>query len=235
MTDELLNGIIAAITGAISGGLVNWLLELRREHREDKKEKKKEEKDAFEKRPELEIVEYKSDLSGVKKTKKKCDINIFLTKIEKVSIENDIVTASYNKDYFDEDKWCSVEYTFRNAGKTDIKCINPICMYKKDTILCDISNAQEVLEQGSLSYSVWYDRKIHVGQTFSMRVYFHKECIVAGNMSAIMAMGMEDSNGLFWLQPLFVPDEKIYDAFRLSYKEYRECILPIQAIKRQER
>lgn len=223
MISELMNAIIAASTGAITGGIVNLILEKRKERREDKKEKERENKEIYEKRPELQIVDYKNYLDrpgyGVKK-----DINIFLTKIEDVFVENEVVTAHFKKEYFNEDEWCCVIYSFKNIGNTDIRCINPICVEKKNMILCDVAIAHEILKHGLLHYTAWYDKKLRVGEIFTMKVCYHKECILPGNFSALMVMGIEDSNGRFWEQPLFVPNNKIYDASRLSQKEYKENI-----------
>lgn len=232
MTSEMIRTIISAITGAIAGGIVTLLLDKRKERREDKKEKQKEKKKIYEDRPELQIVEYKEYISRLgHKLKKECDINVFMTKIEKVSVENDIVTAHYNKEFFSEDEWCCVIYHFKNVGKTDIRCISPICTYKKDTMLCNTSTTQMILEHGLLSYSTMYDRKIRVGESFTMKVCYHKDCIVTGTLSSIMVMGIEDCNGRFWEQPLFAPNNKIYETHRITYKEYKDDFLPDTAIE----
>ena len=88
MTNELMNAIVSAITGAVAGGMVNLLLDKRKENLEDIKEKKK----IYEDRPELQIIEYKEYIKcSAYKFKKECDINLFMTKMGKVSVENDIV------------------------------------------------------------------------------------------------------------------------------------------------
>lgn len=232
MTSELMNAIISAITGAIAGGIVTLLLDKRKERREDKKEKQNEKKKIYEERPELQIVEYKEYLSRPgHKLKKECDIDVFMTKIEKVSVEDDIVTAHYNKEFFDEKEWCCVIYNFKNVGRMDIRCISPICTYKKDTMLCSVSNAQMILEDGLLSYSTLYDRKVRAGESFTMRIRYHKDCIVAGMMSSIMVMGIEDCNNRFWEQPLFAPNNKIYETYRITHEKYRDNFLPDAAIE----
>lgn len=232
MTDELFNAIISTITGAIAGGAVNFLLEMRKERREDKKEKENEKKKIYEERPELQIVEYKEYLSRPgHKLKKECDIDVFMTKMEKVSVEDDIVTAHYNKDFFNEEEWCCVIYNFKNVGKTDIRCVSPICTYKKNTMLCNVLNAQMILEQGLLSYSTMYDRKICKGESFTMRVCYHKDCIFGGMISSIMVMGIEDCNNRFWEQPLFAPNDTIYETRRITHKEFRDEFLPDAAIE----
>lgn len=226
------NDLIIAIISAVAGGIVTLLLEKRKEHREDKREKQNKKRKIYEERPELQIVEYKEYLSrpgyGLKK---ECDINVFMTKIEKVSVEDDMVIAHYNKNFFNEDEWCCVIYEFKNAGKTDIRCVSPICTYKKDTMLCSVANSQMILEYGLLSYSTLYDRKIRVGETFTMRVCYHKDCIIAGMISAIMVMGIEDCNNRFWEQPLFAPNNTIYETYRITHKEYKNDFLPDAAIE----
>lgn len=232
MTSEIYNTVISAVTGAVAGGLVNYILEKRKEHREDKKEKEKEKKEIYENRPELEIIGYKNHISRPgHRIDKECDINIFLTKIEKVTVEDDTVTAHYNKDYFDIEDWCCVKYTFKNVGKTDIECINPICLYKKDTMLCDIAIAQEICKFGLLHYTAGYDKKLRVGETLTMKVCYHKDCPVTGMLSALMAMGLEDSNGRCWTQALFAPYDKIYSSEQVKHKEYKELLLVDTAIE----
>ena len=122
MTSELTYTIISAIAGAFAGGIVTLILDKRKERREDKKEKQNEKKKIYEDRPELQIIKYKEYISRPgHKLKKECDINVFMTKMGKVSVEDDIVTAYYNKDYFNEEEWCCVIYDFKNVGKTDVE------------------------------------------------------------------------------------------------------------------
>lgn len=228
----MMNDIIIAFISAIIGGAVTLLLERRKEHREDKKENEKEKQKIFEKRPELKITEYKEYLSRPgHKLKKECDISIFITKMTNVSVEGDCVTAHYNKDFFNEEEWCCVIYEFKNVGKTDIRCVSPICMYKKDTMLCEVKMSQLVLEHGILSYSTVYDKKICVGESFAMRICYHKDCISAGMFSAIMVMALEDSNNRYWMQPLFAPNDTIYESYKVTRKEFKEALLPESAME----
>ena len=53
----------------------------------------------------------------------------------------------------------------------------------------------------------------------------------AGMFSALMSMVLQDDNGRYWSQPIFVPNEKIYNSNRISHKEYRERILANSAIE----
>lgn len=163
--------------------------------------------------------------------KKECDINVFITRIENVSVEDRGVIAHYNKEFFNKEEWCCVIYKFQNVGKTDISCISPICTYQKDTMLCDADNAQMILEKGFLDYSTMYDKKIRVGESFTMRICYHKDCIITGLFSSIMVMDIEDTNHRFWEQSLFAPENKIYDTYRITYKDYKDKCLADKAIE----
>jgi len=217
MPDEIITMIISAITSAIISGITTLLLDIRKERRQDKKDQEKEKQKIHEERPELQIIKYEEYMDN---PEQECDINVFMTRIEDVSVDED-VTAHYNKEFFNEKDWCCVIYAFKNVGRTDIRCVSPICTYQKDMVLCDVSIAQFILKHGILNYSTMYDRKIRVGESFTMKVCFHKEYMVTGMMSAIMVMVLEDSNGKFWEQPLFVPSDKIYETYQITCEEYR--------------
>lgn len=230
--EDIKTAIIGAIMGALSGGVVDWILAKRRERREDKKEKEKQTQEIYKKRPELDIIGYKNYTErpgyGIKQ---KCDINIFLTKIWNVSVVNGDVNIEYNDSFFNQEEWCCVIYTFKNSGKTDIQCINPICIEKKSMVLFDVEKVQMFKEYRMLNYSTWYEKKLRIGETFTMKVCFHKDCIMAGAISSLMVMGFQDDNDRFWEQPLFVPEEKIYKANMISYKKYRDKLWTESAIK----
>lgn len=225
------NEIISIIISAITSGTVTLLLDKRKERREDKKVKQNENERIYEERPELQITEYKEYIECPGYELEECDINVFMTKIENVTIDDDMVIAHYDKEFFNKEDWCCVIYEFKNVGKTDIRCVRPICTYKKDTILCDVSSAQMILEHGVLNYSTMYDGKIRVGESFTMRVCYHKECIVSGMLSSILVMGIEDCNNRCWEQPLFAPNNKIYDTYPTTYEKYRDDLLPYVAIE----
>lgn len=232
MKNEIITTIISAIVGAISGGIVTWLLDLRKERRENKKQSRKNRKEIFENRPEFDIVDYKDYISrtgyGVKQ---ECDLNIFLARIEGVSVDEGIVRAQFEMNDFNTDEWCCAIYTFKNVGKTDVTCVWPISVHKKRVVLYDTRIAKKLAEEGVLSYSVCYDKKIRVGETFILKICYHKDCVIAGTFEATLDLGFEDSNCHFWLQPFFAPEDKVYDSRQVTHKEYREQLLPDKAIE----
>lgn len=220
--------IIEIVVSAILGGLVTFYVTLlinKRKERLDKKEKKdQEQKIAFVNRPEMAIVDYKDYISRIGYgIKQKNDIEIYMAHIDNISINNNLY-VSYDMNQFDPKDWCCVIYTFENKGKTDISYLDVICTYKKDTVIFPCSRAKEYAATQSLNYSWGYDKKIRVGETVTLKICYHKDKIACSMSSANMEIGMEDSLGVKWCQPLFAPYNKIYDSYRISAKDYKTLI-----------
>ena len=101
MPDEIITMIISTITSTIISGITTLLLDIRKERRQDKKDQEKEKQKIHEERPELQIIKYEEHKDN---PEKECDINVFMTRIEDVSVDED-VTAHYNKEFFNEKNW----------------------------------------------------------------------------------------------------------------------------------
>lgn len=229
MNSEMLAGIVGAVCGGAVTLFVNMIIERRREKHADGIEARKEKEEILKNRPELAIVDYKDYLARVGYgIRQKCDIELFVARIENVTAtgakKQDVVYAHYREEDFDPDEWCCVIYKFENKGKADISSLDVICNSKRDTCIfpCDI--AQSLAANHVLNYSHCYDKKIRIGEMITIKFCFHKDRVLPGMFSAIMAIGLEDDNNNHWIQPLFVPDNKLYDSKQISYKEYMERI-----------
>lgn len=225
MNNELITALIGAVAGAASGGLVSLLLDKRKERREDKKESQKAKKEAHKTRPEFEIADYKDYTARVGYgIKQPCDIEVLVIPIEDVTItdnnKKEIVNAHYNEEYLNQTDWCCVIYTFKNVGKTDVFSFSVICNYQRDTCILPCGKADFWVKNNMLNYSEIYDQKIRVGDTISVKFCYHKDNIITGSFSAIMSLGMEDDNGIYWLQPLFAPSKKLYDSHPINRSSY---------------
>lgn len=230
VNNEIIVALIGALAVLITGGLVPVLLQNRKEKREDKKEAQKAQKEIYETRPEFAIEDYK-DYTG--RTgygiQLKCDLSVFLARIEGTEINDRVVNAQFRMEDFNQEEWCCVIYTFKNVGKTDVACVYPISMIKRSTVLYEVGLANRMAKEGTLCYSTCYDRKIRVGESFTLKVCYHKERVLLGAFSAALDLGFEDSKGHYWMQPLFAPEDKVYDSSQVTYKEYRDYLLPDSA------
>ena len=227
MTNEVIIAIVSAVAGGIVTLLTTLALDRRKEKREDRLEAKKLQREVFQTRPEMQIVDFKDYISrtgyGVKQ---KCDIELFVAHIDNVTVEgkgkNAVVSAHYKEEHLNSDEWCCVIYTFKNAGKTDISTMDIIWHFQQSSCIFSADEARPWVEGNLLNYSYCYDKKIRVGESVSLKICYHKDSIIPGVFSAPMSIGMIDDNGRYWTQPLFVPQNKIYDSRAVPAKEYVE-------------
>lgn len=228
--DNIVELVISAVAGGIITLLTTWILERRKEKREDRKEEKKKQEEIAQNRPEMAIVDFKDYIErpgyGIKQ---KCDIEVFVAHISNVTVTDEgksgVVYANYDEEDFDSKKWSCVIYTFENKGKTDISMLDIICTYKRDTCIFPCGFAREMAKENVLNYRLCHDKKVRVGERITVKFCYHSERICTGIFTANMVIGMEDDRGGRWLQPLFAPLEKVYDSYKVSYKEYRDEVL----------
>lgn len=240
-----MNEIISAVIGAIISGIISWIAasksQRRKEQREDTIAAQKERKETFQTRPEMDIIEYKNYLSrpgyGIKQ---KCDIEIFMAHIDRVSVEDngkkgkkkrEWIRAHFNPEDLNSSEWCCVMYTLKNVGKTDISTTNIICNYQRDTCIFPCTFLGTFISNNALNYSECYDKKIRSGETVSLKICYHKDRVITGMMSATLSIGMHDDNGHYWQQPLFAPTDRVYDSREVTWKEYKADLRPDLAIE----
>lgn len=227
MKNEIIIVIVSAVVAGIITLLTSLLLDQRKEKREDCLEAKKLQREVFQTRPEMQIVDFKDYISrtghGVKQ---KCDVELFVAHIENTTVEGKkkraIVYAHYKDEHLDPGEWCCVIYTFKNAGKTDVSAMDIIWHFQQSSSIFPVDEARQWAEGNLLNYSCCYDKKIRAGENFSLKICYHKDAIITGMFSATISIGMIDDNGRYWTQPLFAPQNKLYDSRAISPKEYIE-------------
>ena len=227
MTNEIIIAIVSAVAGGIVTLLTTLALDRRKEKRDDRLEAKKLQREVFQTRPEMQIIDFKDYISqtgyGIKQ---KCDIELFVAHIEKTTIEGKkkraVVYAHFKDEHLDPSEWCCVMYTFKNAGKTDISAMDIIWHFQQSSCIFPAGEARQWADGNLLNYSYCYDKKIRAGETISLKICYHKEAIIPGMLSATISLGMIDDNGRYWTQPLFAPQDKLYDSRAISPKEYIE-------------
>lgn len=214
---EVLISMISSIVGAVLSAIITAVITTRNQKRKDIIERNKK---TYENRPEFTVIDYKNYISRIGYgLKLESDINVFLTQIMDVNISN-IVEAIYKEESFDKEKWCCVIYTLKNVGKTDIKVTDLICNNKQYVSLIESDISENYLKNKMLNYSVTYDKKIRVGDEIKIKICFHNNYVISNPMCATLEIGMEDDNSVYWKQPLFVPENKIYKSYKVSGREY---------------
>lgn len=217
--------IITAVVSTVVGGIVTLLLSRQKEKYKDRLETKKLQQEVFQTRPEMQIIDFKDYIARIGYgVKEKCDIALFVARIENVMIEGkkkrEIVYANYKEDHLNPSEWCCVIYTFKNTGKTDISTMNISWNFRQSSCIFPADEARRWAEGNLLNYFCCYDKKIHVGENVSLKICYHKEVVIPGLFSATVSLGMIDDNGRYWVQPLFAPRNKLYDSRAISPKEY---------------
>lgn len=228
MKNEILLATICAFISAIVSGIVSIittvLVERHKEKRILLKEKREARRDAFFKRPEMEIIEHKNYLSrqgyGISK---QCDIELFIASPEQiVNQEEKTVYLKYRQEDFDRSRWCCVIYTLKNVGKTGISALDIISNRIHHVCVIPIHLFSEDRNNPSIDTSFCYDKKIREEGTITLKLCFNSDHIIRNGMSASLSIGMEDTNGCCWLQPLWAPENKVYDSYSVSKKEFLE-------------
>lgn len=217
----MIEGIIGAIIGSAITGVITIICELVKTRYQDKKEKIKESTEIFSNRPELKIVDYKNYIDNPgRNINENCDVDIFISPIDRVTISDQYIEANYNLNYFNRDDWCCVIYTLKNVGKTDISNFDFMTTNKRTSCLFCSDYAIEFAKDGLLNYSYCFDEKIRVNETFTLKICYYKDKIATGMFSATVSIGMVDSFHRYWQQPLFAPYEKIYDSYKVDGQKY---------------
>ncbi|SHJ79978.1 hypothetical protein SAMN02745751_03403 [Dethiosulfatibacter aminovorans DSM 17477] len=229
-----LNEIIIASISALVGGIITYFFYLKKESRREKKEKLLKKEEQRKKRPEFRIESMKDSFNrpGTCIDSQPCDMEIFVAKIENVIVENDIVYAEYDDTILDKKSWVSRQYTIKNIGKTAVYEVAIMSNFKRTTCLFNTKSIHEdFIQRGVLNYFELLDRRIDTDESITLKICYNKEKVIKGMFSAEFELGMRDDNGVYWVQPFFAYENKIYESRRITHKEYRDAIKPDIAIE----
>ena len=140
----------------------------------------------------------------------------------------------YDESVITPENWVCVEYTLRNTGHTEIDHIYFSTNLPKNTALFNVLNEENVMchDNHFLNYSVIFEKAIKPQQTVSIKVCYISGKIVVSNIGgAPITIWMIDENKNWWSQPLFAPDNKIYNSSRSSHKEWKDYTDEAKAIE----
>jgi hypothetical protein len=228
------NEIIIAIISSLIGGSVMHFFDLKKERRREKKEELIKKEEQRKNRPEFQIINMKDSFNrpGTCIDSQPCDMEIFVAKIENVHVKNDIVYAEYDNSILDKKSWVSRQYTLENIGKTALYEVAIMSNFKRTTCLFNTKNMHNgFIENGVLNYFELIDRRIAPNESITLKICYNKDKVMSGMISAEFELGMRDDNGVYWVQPFFAFNNKLYESRRVTYQAYRDAIRPDIAIE----
>ena len=83
-----------------------------------------------------------------------------------------------------------------------------------------------------MNYSVILDKSVKPKESIKLRVCYIDEEIILSNIgSAPITIWLIDEKNNWWSQPLFAPDNKIYNSSRSSHKEWKDYTDESKAIE----
>ncbi|HPD89026.1 MAG TPA: hypothetical protein PLU75_06095 [Oscillospiraceae bacterium] len=228
---DFLKEAIIAVVVAVIGSVVTGLYE---RHRDKKKSIEEKREVQHKMRPEFTIVDMKDSFSrpGTYITSQPCDLEVFVAPFSGVTIQGDTVSANYDEGLLDKKNWVCRQYTFKNIGGTAAYTISIISNYKKGTCIIDKDAfTARMVSDGLLNYWAMLEKRVGPGESFTLKLCYSKDKIVTGMLSAIMSLVICDDNSVYWEQPFFSPEPKLYESKKILYNEYRESISSDAAIE----
>lgn len=210
-----------SIIGGLIGGLFTYLGVRATLKHDDKKRREQELKTAIEKRPRLELIEYK-DMKQAN-IKENSDLNALMLHIENVEIDQSRIKFIYDSKAADDKNLICFEYYFKNTGATEIEDVILVSTLPKDTALLEYSLKDKYISYQLLNYAVWSNKRfIKSGDTVSIKIYYLQNKIISGLISCPCAIYLRDINGRYWHQPLFAPRDETDNSALVSYKDFKD-------------
>lgn len=202
-------GFLGSIISGIIGGLFTFL-GVKVTIKNDNKKRKKEELDkAVEKRPRLEIVDYKG--FDIEKDKSDNCFEITLLDIKQFFCEGSRACFDYDKKSKDNKNYNCVEYTLKNTGMTEIVEVCATSNLPKNMSVFPYERKDFFITNKMINHDVWSDHKyIKPGDFFNIKVYYLKDQIIYSNLgNPTITLWLLDINGRLWSQSFSCPDNEV--------------------------
>lgn len=226
---EILIALIG-FSGLILSGLITFLgvkLTINNQNKIEQKRLKKEQeekdKEFFEKRPTLEIVDYKvlGNLEVENEERNKSDVEILPCSIN-VEVLHGHIKVLYKN--INSKKFYTVKYVLKNTGHITIYDITFYLNLYKNTSLLDAKNDHWKfwVNNNLLDRAVILEKIIKPGQEITLLVHYpDKNRILLSNLgSPMLAIVSIDEYRNTWRQALNIPEQRITLMKRYSYDDY---------------
>lgn len=131
---------------------------------------------------------------------------------------------SYSQNIKNKKNHCYKDIIIKNIGKSDIECLDIVSTNKKGLILCDYNSLNNLVDNELICYDYCYDKKIRVGESIKIRIYYEYNKQPHLMWSSTLAFLFEDQNHNYWEQPFFYEKDNIYAPYEISYKELKKAV-----------
>ena len=219
--------ILASVLGGLVGGLFTFLgvlitifFERKKMKKEEERLQKEKEEEREKNRPRFEIIEHKEIQKYKREDEDVCVLLCSIRNFENLGRPSFI----YDEEIANEDKLVCAEYLLKNIGNTEIDHLFVSTNLPKDTSLFNVLNGENKLcyKHKVLNYSVILDKSIKPQETIKVKICYVDNKIVESNMgNPTISFWMIDTDNCWWEQPLFSPDNKLYNSKKTSIKEWR--------------
>lgn len=214
------NSFLTTIIGIIVGWILNFIstmyFDKKKERRRKKELERIEKQKRFENKPELQIDKNNSDNN--------IDMEIFIGTFKVEYSKEKEYKISYSQNIKNKKNHSYKDIAIKNIGKSDIECLDIVSTNKKGLILCDYKSLNDLVDNELICYDYCYDKKIRVGESIKIRIYYEYNKRPHLMWSSTLAFLFEDQNHNYWEQPFFYEKDNIYAPYEISYKDYRQIV-----------
>ncbi|MBQ8749681.1 MAG: hypothetical protein IJZ29_04375 [Clostridia bacterium] len=218
---DWLNFLGSVLSGIISG-LFTFLGVKVTIETDNKKIKIDEMNKVIEKRPRLEIIDYKG--FETEKDKMENCFEIALLHIKEFYCEGNRACFNYDEKSDKNNSYNCVEYQLKNTGMTEIVEWCATSNLPKNMSVFPYEKKNFYIENKLINYEVWSDQKyIKPGQIISIRVYYLNDQVIYSNLgNPTITLWLMDINGRLWSQSFSCPNNELGVPMLNNINNFRE-------------
>ena len=186
----------------------------------------------WETRPQLEIVDVRSQTAEEIAVPIRFDAEGFFARVESAMWKNDVVYATYRQDDFDAENWRGVVFTLRNVGKTDI---DELCVASREKSAYSLFPSDwnySAARTPNLHYCLYADKPIRVGETLTLALRYNAAWRRVPDVYLFSLVSVSPNRDRDWKQTLTSSDSRLVPSDEISLDEYLDETNVVRAEKR---
>lgn len=221
-----LNTIIEAIITGLLGGLFTVIGVKITIANENKWKKREETKKEFNEKPKFKFKK------GTFRSDNEADISVFAAPFVAKRDEKNYIQFEYEDKLKNDAEVVCYDYVFENIGKNAATQFSIVINSQKSASIFDYEDKNEWMEKHFINYSSLYDQgTIEPGESIKLRIGYHKDLQFSSCFSATFSILYKDEYGNYWEQPFFERQGKLYEPFKITYKDYLNMVTTQKAME----